>query len=508
MKSTKKSLLLSTLSLMMCVAMLLGTTYAWFTDSVTSGKNIIKSGNLDIEMYYADGTKDPASVTWADASDAAIFDYDLWEPGYTDVKHIKIANVGTLALKYMLSLETDGVVSKLADVLDVYVSVGEATQANSRADLLDASKFVKIGTVSQVLASHTLDLTGNLMPKGSKDASGNDATYENTLTLAIKMQEEAGNEYKKLSLDGGFRVVVNATQYTYENDSFDNQYDKNSKYDVCEHDGGKAYTIQDGKLVTRCDLCGATIEIVDQEEYKSAATTEELSNLITSTPAPENAIIILPAATYQLPSGSAQSKNITFVGDKDTVLNICPTSGTLNYQNGAVLDFEGITVEAAGSGNFDGVAHAQHLTFKNCTITGKLTLYCDTDFINCKFTNKSDYAFWTWGAGIVNVEGCTFESGGKAINLYGGGSDSYACDTTLNIKDTTFNSNGAMGSDAKPAVQIGDDYGSSYELNMTNVTVTGHPETTSCGMTTNLFNNKKNMDTNHLSITINGTKVY
>ena len=223
MKSTKKSLVLSTLSLIMCVAMLLGTTYAWFTDSVTSGKNIIKSGNLDIEMYYADGTKDPASVTWADASDATIFNYDLWEPGYTDVKHIKIANVGTLALKYQLAIVADGDLGILADVLDVYVT-DTATQIAERSDL---SSMTKIGTLSQVLANASLDLTGNLMPAGTEGK-----TSENTLTIAVKMQEEAGNEYQKLSVANGFTVVVKATQYTYENDSFNNQYDKDATYPV------------------------------------------------------------------------------------------------------------------------------------------------------------------------------------------------------------------------------------------------------------------------------------
>ena len=55
MKSTKRSLLLSVLSLMLCITMLLGTTYAWFTDSVTSGKNKIVAGNLDVELTHNNG---------------------------------------------------------------------------------------------------------------------------------------------------------------------------------------------------------------------------------------------------------------------------------------------------------------------------------------------------------------------------------------------------------------------------------------------------------------------
>ncbi len=48
-KSPKRAWLMSVISMLMCCAMLIGTTFAWFTDTVTSGKNIIKAGNLDVE---------------------------------------------------------------------------------------------------------------------------------------------------------------------------------------------------------------------------------------------------------------------------------------------------------------------------------------------------------------------------------------------------------------------------------------------------------------------------
>ena len=113
---TKRALWMSVLSLALCFAMLLGTTFAWFTDSAVSAGNIIKSGNFDVEMYWADGTEAlPADENgWTDASAGAIFDYDLWEPGYAAVRHIKIANEGTLALKYAVRIVADGEVSDLA----------------------------------------------------------------------------------------------------------------------------------------------------------------------------------------------------------------------------------------------------------------------------------------------------------------------------------------------------------------------------------------------------------
>lgn len=212
-KSTKRALLLSALSLLMCVSMLIGSTFAWFTDSVTSGSNIIKSGNLDVEMYWADGTKavPTADADWTDASNGAIFDYDLWEPGYTEVRHIKIANEGTLALKYQLSIAATGEVSELADVIDVYY-VDPAVQVADRTDL---TEDMKLGTLSDVLDKISTTASGNL-----------EAGQSHTVTLALKMQESAGNEYQNKSIGSSFEVKLSAIQLNFENDSFGPDYDE------------------------------------------------------------------------------------------------------------------------------------------------------------------------------------------------------------------------------------------------------------------------------------------
>ena len=214
-KGTKKALLLSVVSLFACFAMLLGTTFAWFTDSVISANNIITSGTLDIEMYWADGTEDPNNATWADASTGAIFNYDNWEPGYVEVRHIKIANEGTLALKYKVQIIANGEVSDLADVIDVYY-LDPAAQIADRTALTEANK---IGTLTEVLAG--LDISGNgTLLKGESDV----------ITIALKMQESAGNEYQNLSIGSSFSIQLLATQYTAENDSFGDQYDAEAEY--------------------------------------------------------------------------------------------------------------------------------------------------------------------------------------------------------------------------------------------------------------------------------------
>ena len=218
-KSTKRALVSSILALFLCFAMLLGTTYAWFTDSVSSDENIIKSGTLDVEMFYAEGTEDPANAEWIDASKKAIFNYDKWEPGYAEAKHIKVTNEGTLALKYQMRVIANGVVSVLADVIDVYYF--DEAVALTRDNLTEA---VKLGTLREVL---TVSYAKNL----ETTISGNLAEGESkSITLVFKMQETAGNEYQNLSIGSDFSIQILATQYTAETDSFDEKYDQEADF--------------------------------------------------------------------------------------------------------------------------------------------------------------------------------------------------------------------------------------------------------------------------------------
>ena len=240
-KSTKRSLLMSALALVMCLSMFVGSTFAWFTDSVTSSNNIIKSGTLDVAMTYAD----EVDGTYEDASKGAIFDYKLWEPGYTQVKYVKLENLGTLALQYKLTV-TPNVVNanekvKLADVIDVYTALvedGYTAPANFEAA---KASMTKVGTLSDVLAATEGCDTGVLLPadgKGSDDVelpAGTEAyTGDVTVCIALHMQESAGNEYQNLSVRNGFSVQLLATQFTYENDAFNNLYDEGVSYEKSE----------------------------------------------------------------------------------------------------------------------------------------------------------------------------------------------------------------------------------------------------------------------------------
>ena len=207
-KSTKKALLLSALAMFACVAMLIGSTFAWFTDSVTSAGNKIEAGTLKIDLELLDKNGNWSSIK---ESKAALFDYDLWEPGYTEVKVLKIENEGTLALQWVAQFQSEKALSALANVIDVYVLASE-TEIGYPADR-NLAGYTKVGTVAEFVNNFAETENGTLL-----------AGEKAYLAIALKMQESAGNEYQGLAL-GAFDIRIFATQYTYEKDSFDELYD-------------------------------------------------------------------------------------------------------------------------------------------------------------------------------------------------------------------------------------------------------------------------------------------
>ena len=202
MMASKKSLLASGVALLASVALLAGTTFAWFTDSVVNTGNKIQAGSLDVQLLeFKDGK-------YTEVGKEPIFDYDKWEPGYTDVHAFQIRNNGTLALKYQVDLVVNGEASALADVIDVYYRA-DARAISALPTSLDG--MTRVGTLSEVLAKTDGAARGHLS-RGKSDFA----------TIALHMQEGAGNAYQKLSLGTTFDIVVSATQYTEEKDGFNN----------------------------------------------------------------------------------------------------------------------------------------------------------------------------------------------------------------------------------------------------------------------------------------------
>ena len=259
LKATKKALVSSVLALVMCFTMLLGTTFAWFTDTVTSANNVIQTGTLDIGLSY----KGLNETTWNDISDAseAIFDYKHWEPGYTDAKYVRISNNGTLAFKYQLNIIPDYVPAEgefnLADVIDVYMFDTETT-----VDRDAIAAATPVGTLSDLMAENDGAAHGVLLPaegKGSTNVHEDNAPVgEVVYCIVLKMREDAGNDYQGLTVGGeGFKLQLMATQYTWENDSFDHLYDEGAKLD--ETPKAKVEKMDENELSTIIDVTTKTV---------------------------------------------------------------------------------------------------------------------------------------------------------------------------------------------------------------------------------------------------------
>ena len=349
-KNTKRALLSSVLALFLCFAMLLGTTYAWFTDSVTSAGNIIQSGTLDIEMYWAEGTKDPsaADTTWTDASTGAIFNNDKWEPGYVEVRHIKIANEGTLALKYQIKIVANGEVSDLADVIDVYY-VDPAQQIADRTALTDDNK---LGTLTDVLANLANTANGEL-PAGEND----------TITLALKMQESAGNEYQNKSIGSDFSVILMATQLTAESDSFDDQYDKDAKY-TAEIDQLKA------KLATA--QSGDTVEYALTHDAYIDSMIKVPNGVTLVLNGNGHQAIVNTAYPFYVNNANIQMNDLTITGKATYAIFTKGAIWDYNGNNATVnASFNNVTVDLDKASNFPVTFNGMgNITMKDCTVKG------------------------------------------------------------------------------------------------------------------------------------------
>lgn len=236
-KTTKRALVTSCIAMLLCFSMLIGTTFAWFTDSVTSANNVIKTGNLDIAVEYTLDGK-----TWNDLDGADdLFRKSLWEPGHTEVVALKVTNKGSLALKYMAEL----------NVLSELVGKTESGESIVLSEILTVSSLcfadtgidpvfgINIGERSIEEAFKSEDGIAYGDPVAFKDCGllADDKLLApgdiNYIVIKVDMDETVGNEANH---DGRnipsieFGVNVLATQASYESDSFDETYDSLSDY--------------------------------------------------------------------------------------------------------------------------------------------------------------------------------------------------------------------------------------------------------------------------------------
>lgn len=225
MNHTKKALLTSALSLLLCFSMLIGTTFAWFTDSVTSANNIIKTGTLDVDVYYGDPEEEESIEGVSELFD----DVTLWEPGAVAYENLSVVNKGSLALKYMMTMSftnenyvIDGEYD-LSQILQVGLVAGGIDEGLTRDEVLasvDEWRPMEEFTLEGELLAHTNDETIGMVIYW--EPSSNDNLYN------VNNGKVTSDGAESLHIDLGVTLV--ATQLSSESDRFDETYDEDATY--------------------------------------------------------------------------------------------------------------------------------------------------------------------------------------------------------------------------------------------------------------------------------------
>ena len=432
-KNTKRALTYSVLALFLCVAMLIGTTFAWFTDTASTGVNRIQAGNLKMEVTYknADTQDKFAKVT----EETKVFnDEALWEPGHVEFAVLKVENVGSLALKYKLGINIDsekgstnvnGDEFKLSDYINFAVVDGD--QSGLERDALVAAA----GEGQSINAGYSGE--GQLLPQKTVEGE-----KEKTVTLVVWMPETVGNEANHATNAAApeinLGINVAATQAPYESDSFGNQYDADAPLDfepVSTADELKA-AAANGKNVQLTQ----DVTLTDALTFNNAVTIDLNGKTLTSS---------LDSTGYSLVAkADATIVNGTYKGTGSA-------RGIGAYGN---LKMRNVTVDVSGLvGVACSVADRQY-TIEDSTIKGGYAL--------CNFSNNA----------TINVSNSTLE--GTTIGFYHNGSNS---GLNLTVTGTKINA-GNNGTDATGVYISGStatrDAGGYQKASFTDCTVKGN----------------------------------
>ncbi len=405
--TTKHALFSSVMSLFLCVAMLIGSTFAWFTDTASTKVNKIEAGTLKVELLDESGNplSDTQALNWK-TTDTTV----LWEPNCTyDLDSFQIKNAGNLALKYSVVLKA-GSIDKTAD--------GKT--------LLDVIDWTINGEPADIKAS---------LANGVTIISDEILHADKTATISVKghMQSSAGNDYQGLKIDD-FGITVLATQASYESDSNGNTYDKFAEYP---------------------NVATTTISAGDEDTVnaavKDAITAAKTVDANTGKTTPTQ--IVLPAnTTVALDSGVAtpaqgQTSDIKITGDKTTTVKFqnvnSGSEGSLCYQDNANLTFQGITIDSSA---IKGIcARGGVVTFIDCAFKGELkqTIASKFVFSGCTFTEPVSQV--GYGCKDVIFDGCEFNTDGYGIKIYSEGSTP----VNMTVKNSKFKN---TGNTAKSAI--------------------------------------------------------
>ena len=420
-RATKRALLTSVMALVMCVVMLVGTTFAWFTDTASTGVNKIQAGNLDIKVEY----RTTADGNWQlldNATDLFGAAGTLFEPGHTRVVELKITNAGNLALKYKIGMnvvsETAGINKagnpyKLSNYLKVATTgIQSGPTGDSLTDQVAATMEALIFKRDASYIWTARDFANFELEKGG---NGNVHSLQpgemQFLGIKVYMPESVGNEANAISTEKAasieFGLNILATQYTTESDSFGTQYDKVATYPVVDNEGLK------NAIGSATD--GSTVVVTSGEYTLSdpAATSKtEIPAGVTIAGAGKDKTT-LNVGNDKIAKDNVTLKDMTIKGSGSQ-----GTGGTLNI-NGNNTTIENIDYK--GDGN---IAIAVSTGGSNS----------GTTFRGTKITNAfRGIQFWSLSGDSV-IDNCVLDVAGYTFNI-----DAAVADSTLTITDSTLN---------------------------------------------------------------------
>ncbi len=422
-KSTKRALLSSALAILMCAAMLIGTTFAWFTDTASTGVNKIVSGNLKVDIIGANSDSHIEKLDFTKATGAEGENL-LWEPGCRYLTEgFRIANKGNLALTWKAQVNKGTTAANegnfnLLDVIDFYLVTSK--DANDMGTALD-------------------EFSGNLTA-GAKS----DVYY-----IKGVMKTTAGNDYQGLTLNG-ITITVYATQDTVESDSFNNTYDAGAKEDEFRQGvtisgiAGVADsydTIQEAYEAVKAMLV-ANSGLVEQplsEEAFNAFFTD--GGKITWTIYGNQKVTDKRMFSFgRAANRFGEGRHITEInivgGNSSAALDLTAVNGTFalpyNWWNveesvNTALKCKNITfngIKYMPSATYQCTLYPTTYEFDGCTFNGNLYSYQNFDvnmtIKNCTFNAHADtqYAFMSQGkGGTITLDNNIFNNYTRGINL-------------------------------------------------------------------------------------------
>ena len=456
--SSKKALFLSVISMVICVSMLIGSTFAWFTDSATANVNTIQAGNLDVELVGKDGKTLTEALKWVKSAEAPEGEKVLWEPGCKyNLEPFAIKNSGNLALKYKVVISGLTGDATLLEAIDFTVSVdGDALVA-------------KDGESTATTAASLNNFEGTL--EAGKTTG--------LITITGKMKETAGNKYKGLSLEN-ISITVYASQLNYESDSTGKDYDKDATYyPVIDEAGLKDALKAGGNVSVEANLAPAAAIVADKNATlnMNGKTIANITDIWDVEPNSWSLVSVREGATLTIDgNGTFKAKeNDCFAVDvQDDGCKVVIKSGTFIGNIHAVYVYTG---EAVIEGGFFSVQQKFSDAAK-----------ADEFVLNCYDANRAN------GTAKITVKGGTFVNFNPADCQAEGAHTNFVAEGYSVIKETQANG------DVWYTVVEGTGVSSNEELNNVISSAT-EPTTVTLGKGTYTLPTLENKD-----ITVKGTK--